>query len=180
MSTEIEKLVVGEPFPGPIPHLEGAVMELWENGLNVMIQMPDLRREEKLAFKRSFKRYYYLETDTTPPLAVWIFDFPKPHGSIDPTFDAKRVNPEWVKSFLDISEGVKNLVQFFLLDGPILAGIKAIGVSSEAMQLFHGTIKKQLGMEYTVADYDRTLAVAFMESTDELMQKAQVFRHKKR
>jgi len=180
MSTDLERLVVGEPFPGPVPHLEGAVMELWENGLNVMIQMPDLRREEKQAFKKSFKKYYYLETTTSPPFAVWIFDFPKPHGPIDMMFGAMRANPEWVESFLYTSEGVKNLVQFFLLDGPILAGIKAIGVSSEAMQLFHGTIKKQLGMEYTVADYDRTLAVAFMESTDELMQKAQVFRHKKR
>ena len=171
---------VGQPFPGPVPHREGAVMELWETGLNVIIQMPNLRREEKQAFKKSFKRYYFLETETNPPVAVWIFDFPKPHGPIDPTFDAKRVDKDLIDTFLDTSEGIKNLVQFYLLDRDILQGIKAVGLSPEAMQLFHSTIKKQLSMDYQAVDIDTQLAVTFMDDTEELMKKARMFRHRKR
>ena len=154
-------------------------MELWEDGLNVIIQMPNLRREERQAFKKSFKRYYS-ETTGEVPVAVWIFDFPKPHGPIDPAFDARRVNPEYVESFLNTDGGVKNLIQFFLLDGDTLAAIKKIGISPDAMQLLHNIIRKQLAMDYNRVDYDSALAVAFMDDTYRLMKKARVFRHNKR
>ena len=150
-------------------------MELWEDGLNVIIQMPNLRREERRAFKKSFKRYYYLETTGEVPVAVWIFDFPKPHGAIDPAFDAQRVKPEYVESFLNTDGGIKNLIQFFLLDGNTLAAIKAIGISPDAMQLFHNTIRKQLAMDYNRVDYDSALAVAFMDDTYQLMKRGKPF-----
>jgi len=57
----ITSFTVGEPFPGPVPHREGAIMELWEIGLSVVIQYPDLRNNELQAFHEGFKQYSYLE-----------------------------------------------------------------------------------------------------------------------
>ena len=34
---------VGKPFPGEVPHREGAVMELLEIGLVVVIQFPEVK-----------------------------------------------------------------------------------------------------------------------------------------
>jgi len=48
---------VGKLFPGPVPHREGAIMELWEIGLVVVIQFPGLRSDEVSAFHM---RYYSL------------------------------------------------------------------------------------------------------------------------
>ena len=46
---------VGKPFPGPVPHREGAIMELWEMGLVVVIQYPRLKPGELRAFHEGFK-----------------------------------------------------------------------------------------------------------------------------
>ena len=70
MTKKLIKYEVGEPFPGPVPPREGAIMELWVNGLNVIIQMPDLTRVERQAFKKSFKRYGSLETAGDVPVGV--------------------------------------------------------------------------------------------------------------
>ncbi len=51
---------VGKLFPGPVPHREGAIMELWEIGLVVVIQFPGLRSDEVSAFHM---RYYSLITE---------------------------------------------------------------------------------------------------------------------
>ena len=61
---------VGKPFPGPVPHREGAIMELWELGLLVVIQYPGLTPDELSAFHKGFKRYSYLESPTAVPIAV--------------------------------------------------------------------------------------------------------------
>ena len=60
-------IIVGKPFPGPIPDREGAVMELWEIGLTVVIQYPGLRQSEIEAFHKGFKNYVYLESPTSIP-----------------------------------------------------------------------------------------------------------------
>ncbi len=53
----ITSFTVGEPFPGAVPDREGAIMELWEIGLVVVIQFPGLTRNEQEAFHRGFKTY---------------------------------------------------------------------------------------------------------------------------
>ncbi len=40
------KFTVGQPFPGIVPHREGAIMELWEIGPVILIQYPRLRPNE--------------------------------------------------------------------------------------------------------------------------------------
>lgn len=166
---------VGKPFPVSVPQQEGARMELWESGLVVIIQMPGLQRDELRAFKKSFKRYSYLETNTPVPIAIWVFDFSGPYGAIDCNFNA-RIKREYVDNFLDANEGIKNLVTFYLLDGTILRAIKVVGLHTEAMELFHSTIKKQLDIEYSQADYDRYLDGVFQFSTSELFNIGKKFK----
>jgi len=177
---DFTKFEVGEifPVPGCIPHREGAAMELWETGPVVIIQMPGLRREERQAFKKGFKRYSYLESPTDPPIAVWVFDFSNPHGPIDPVFDARRVQSELINSYIDTQDGIKNALTFYLLDGETLRGMKMVGLDPQAVKLFHGTIRKQLAMNYDRADYDAALGQLFTRSTLELYQMGRVFKHR--
>ena len=52
----ITSFTVGQPFPGVVPHREGAIMELWEIGLVILIQYPRLRprrRHDQKIYQRS-------------------------------------------------------------------------------------------------------------------------------
>jgi hypothetical protein len=159
---------VGEPFPGPIPHREGAIMELWEIGLTVVIEYPKLRKSELKAFQRGFKTYSYLESPTRVPIAVWVFKFPDPHGPIDSVFNARVVPSDLMDEYLDQTHGIKNRLTFFLLDRTIIRGIKMVALNPEAVTLFHGTIRKQLGMDYERVDYEACLGGLFTRTTMEL------------
>ncbi len=173
---KLEQYEVGKPFPGPIPDQEGTNMELWKGGLTVLIQMPDLTERETQAFKTSFQQYSYFESKTPVPIAVWVFDFPKPFGPIDVNFNAKIVLPEYIKSYLDLENGqVKNLLTFFLLNGKVLRGIKAFGLDPEAVQLFHATIRKQIITEYAPSDYNRHLNTIYQYSSQELFDMGKSF-----
>ena len=169
----------GKPFPGPVPHREGAIMELWEIGFVVVIQYPALTSDELSAFHEGFKQYSYLESSTRVPIAVWVFDFPDPHGKIDTSFNARVVGRDLIDDFLDTSKGgIKNALQFFLLDGQIIQGMKLISLHLEAMELFHNTIKKQLAMDYDMTDFASCLAGFFTRSTRELFEMGRKFQHK--
>ena len=158
----ITSFTVGEPFPGAVPDREGPIMELWEIGLVVLIQFPGLRQRELEAFHQGFKTYSYLESSTSVPIAVWVFDFPKSHGQIDSTFNARFVKRDLIDEYLERGKGgVKNALHFFVLDRDILQGIKMVALDPEAVELFHGTIKKQLSMDYDRADYESCLGGLF-------------------
>ena len=175
----ITSFTVGEPFPGAVPHREGAIMELWEIGLVVITQFPGLRQSELAAFNRGFKTYSYLESSTSVPIAVWVFDFPDPHGQIDSTFNARFVEKDLVDEYLDGGKaGVKNGLYFFLLDREILRGMRLVALDPEAVELFHGTIRKQLSMDYDRADYEGCLGGLFTHTTRELFEMGRKFEHK--
>lgn len=175
---DLVRFEVEKPFPGAYPKREGAVMELTRNGaFAVFIQMPQATPGEVKAFKQSFRGYSYLESSTDVPVAIWVFDFPSPHGPVDMTFNAKIVDPASVAKCLDTAGGVKNMMQFFLLDGPVLRGMKVVGISLEAMALFHATILKQLGLAYTPLEFERAVSALFSFSTQELFQMGRVFKH---
>jgi hypothetical protein len=170
---------VGKPFPGPIPHREGAVMELWEFGLTVVIEYPKLRKSELKAFQRGFKHYSYLESPTPVPMAVWVFRFPDPHGAIDAVFNARVVPQDLMDGYLDQSYGIKNQLTFFLLDRAIIRGIKLVALNLEAVGLFHQTLRKQLGMNYNKGDYEACLGGLFTRTTMELYEMGRVFQYGK-
>ena len=175
----ITSFTVGESFPWAVPDREGPIMELWEIGLVVLIQFPGLRQRELEAFHQGFKTYSYLESSTPVPIAVWVFDFSKSHGQIDSTFNARFVERDLIDEYLDSGMGgVKNGLYFFLLDGKILQGMKLVALDPEAVELFHGTIRKQLSMDYNRADYESCLGGLFTHTTRELFEMGRKFDHK--
>ncbi|OGS40525.1 MAG: hypothetical protein A3K77_00845 [Euryarchaeota archaeon RBG_13_31_8] len=171
-------LEVNKPFPLQAPQQEGAIMELWADGLIVLIQMLNLSNQELNSFKKSFDTYAFLEAATKVPITIWIFNFP--NFPIDVNFNARIVKKEYLDNYLDTKKGVKNLVTFFLLDRNILKGIKAIGIHIEAVELFHKTIRKQLDKEYTKQEYLKYLNSIFKYTTKEIFEMGVKFKHDKR
>ena len=176
----LTKYEVDKPFPGAFPKQEGVVMELSEGGLMILIQMPNLSRQEKQAFKKSFKRYSFLEVfENNIPIPIWSFDFPDPFGAIDVNFNARPVKPEYIKNFLEFENGrPKNALDFFLLDGNILKAAKRVGLQEEAVLLFQESIKKQLTIEYTDADYAVQIVKAYQLLDSGFIKKGKIFKHK--
>lgn len=173
---------VGEIFPFPVPKREGASLELWDGpGFVLAIQMPNLKKTELEAFHKGFDQYIYLEWPGEIPIAFWIFDFPLPHGRIEGNFNARVVkNPALIERRLDTSEGVKNLITFLLLDGQILKGMRASGLELESMEMFYSTIRKQLALNYSEADFVQCLAGIYQNyTTDELFSIGVQFKHRR-
>jgi len=154
--------VIGEEFPGPVPSQEGAVMEMGQAGdLNVFIQFPGLTKEEHRAFQKTFKRYYYFEPPTRTPLALWYFDFPRPMNGVEVNFDGalqSRIRPGSIEKFAEMEDGeMKNALNFYLLDGKVLKGMKLFGLHQDAVRRFLETIRKQVAIGYPQDEYADTL-----------------------
>ena len=100
--------------------------------------MPELDRDQLRAFNKGFEQYSYLESDTPIPIALWIFDFPVPLSSIEGNFNAKLAKRKWVDLYLDTDDDdpIKNVIQFFLLDGQILRAIKQIELGDPQVEWF--------------------------------------------
>ena len=97
---------------------------------------------------------------------------------IDSIFNARDVEKDLIDDYLDTSQGgVKNALYFFLLDGEILRGIRMVGLHPDAVELFYGTIRKQLSMDYDRVDYDSCLGGLFTRTTKELFEMGQKFQH---
>lgn len=163
---------IGKPFPGPVLQQEGSIMELWDNRLYVIIQYPELTTQEKKIFENSFAQYSYLETSTPVPIAMWVFDFPKPFGAIEANFNARLSDRDNIKEYL---KSDSNGLTFFLLDGNILAGMKVGGLHLEAVKLFQKTIQKQLDMEYSQEQFLKYLQAMYHYTPDELIQMGKRF-----
>ena len=177
---KLVQYTIGEPFPGKIPTQEGCVMELWES-LMITIQMPGLRREEVRAFKKSFKRYAFLELSTSIPIAFFMFDFPAPINLFDVNFDGTVCPKDFIEDYLSPINGQpSNLVTFYLLDQNIIKGIKPFGLHHNAVELFHTTIKKQREMNYSRSEYDKCLSEMYQHSSQELFNMGTKFKTKRK
>lgn len=171
-----DKLETDKPFPGPVRMTEGVYMKLWHHSLIVFIQKPALDKSKISAFKKGFNQYSYLETNTLVPVAYWVFKFPQPHGPVECAFNARVVQPDNIKSYLDTTDGFKNGVHFYLLDGQILHAKKLVGLSPDAIKLFHSTVRKQMGMNYSRTDFDNHLIGLFQFDTQELFEMGKIFK----
>ena len=151
-------------------------MGLREIGPVVLIQKFGVRAEDEDAFKKGFEFYSYLESRTSLPVAMWIFEFPEPLGLIDTAFNVKIAHMKWLTSYLDTKVGgLMNALYLFLLDGKILRGTKIVGLDTEAVNLFQGTIRKQLQVNYTQEEFNKTLVTLFKMSQRELFDTGRIF-----
>ncbi len=172
----MEVIQIGKPFPGPILDQEGAILELWADRLFLIMQFPGLTRKEKRIFDQGFRRYGYMETGTPVPIAFWVFDFPKPFGAIEGSFNALFCNPEDVERFISKD---RNVFSFILLDGDIVRGLKVSGLELDAFHLFYDTIQKQMTMSYDKAEFMKYLN-AFCEAygTYDILKMSRKFSHR--
>ena len=168
------KIEVDKIFPGPVPDQEGVQIELWHDKLSVLIQMPGINEEELIAFNKGFRQYSYLESETPIPIALWIFDFPDPLGPVEGNFNTRLSKREWVDLYLNASD---DDAMFFLLDGQILKAMKLVELDPAAVRLFHGTIRKQLDLEYNQTNFDRYLAGLHNYDMQDLFSMGKVFQH---
>ena len=108
--------------------------------------------------------------------------FPGPVPDQEGDFNAKRARRKWLDLYLDAGDDdtIKKAIQFFLLDGPILRAMKLIELDPEALELFHGTIRKQLDMDYNRIDFDKYLAGLHNYDTEDLFRMGKVFKHELR
>lgn len=171
-----DKVKIDEPFPGSVRMTEGVYMDLQNDSLTVFIQKPGLDTETISAFEKGFDWYSYLETDTLVPVAYWVFKFTEPLGAIECHCNARAVDPEYVKEYLDKTHGFKNGVRFYLLDGQILCAKKLIELSPDAIELFHSTIKRQIDMNYSKTDFDSYLIRLFRFDAQEMYEMGKVFK----
>ncbi|MEE4262845.1 MAG: hypothetical protein V2I56_09125 [Desulfobacteraceae bacterium] len=165
-----DKLKTNKSFPGSVRMTEGVYMELQNDALAVFIQKPGLDKEIVSAFEKGFGWYSYLETDALVPVAYWIFKFPDPLGAIECHFNARAAEPDYIKNYLDTTDGFKNGVHFILLNGQILCAKKLIGLSPDAIELFHSTIKKQMDRNYSRTHFDSYLIGLFQFDALELYE----------
>lgn len=105
-------------------------------------------------------------------------EFPDPFSSIEGSFNAKLARRKWLDLYLDTGDDdtIKKAIQFFLLDGQILRAMKLIELDPEALELFHGTIRKQLDMDHNRIDFDRYLAGLHNYDTQDLFRMGKVFK----
>jgi hypothetical protein len=179
MDKKILEYEIGKPFPGMISQQQGCFMELWES-LMVIIQMPGLRRQEVMAFKKSFKRYSYLESPGSIPIAFFMFDFPAPINLFDLSFNSCACTQDSIDDyFAKINGKTSNVVTFFLLDQNIIRAIKPFGLHHKAVELFHATIKKQREMNYSQNEYDKCLSDMYKYSGKKLYDMGTEFKTKR-
>jgi len=133
---------------------------------------------ELKAFIKGFRTYSHLESPTQIPIAVWVFKFPDPHGTLDSVFNAKAVPKDLIEKYLDIGErGIRNGLTVILLDRQIVKAIKLVALNPEAVKMLHGTIRKQLGMDYRKVDYEACLGDLFTRTTMELYEMGRQFQY---
>lgn len=175
----MEKIEIGQPFPGPVPPQEGAHLELTPGGLTMLAQTPGLRAAEVRAFDAGARQVCILEAGTAAvPICLVIVDWTKPLGPMDMSFDARRVPGEVLAPWLDTSEGAKNALQVVLLDRQTVYGLKVMGLPLPLVEAMHAIIRRQLAADYTTAEHDHELGRVYQHSTAQFMTRATCYPHR--
>ncbi|GAB6035562.1 hypothetical protein JCM15519_01210 [Fundidesulfovibrio butyratiphilus] len=143
---------VGETFPGDVPTEAGTTLELRDQGLVLLIQCPEVRKEEIAAFRRPIRKYWLVEGDDNVPLAYWIFQFSHPLNEMECNFDVKLCNQERLGKWLDATDGMTSVLTIYLLDGTLLKGIKTIRLQAESVNMLKDIIQDQIAASYTDRD----------------------------
>lgn len=181
MSNEqIMTIQVGKPAPFKVPDREGCLIEIGypTNGLNVLIQYPNLNNTELKALQSPLVGYSYYESETIVPIAYWIFRFPR-DMYVETTFNAcfALEKPEYLDRIRSYMSEVKNAVTFFVLDRQIVKAVRVIGLHNEAVQFFHNTLNKQLQQQYSNEDYMLTMKqMESAVSTEDLYMMGKLFK----
>ena len=158
------ELKVGHPAPFNFPTREGCMMEIGYpvDGLNVMLQYPNLSEKELQVFNMPLEAYSYHETETIVPIAYWVFKFSQ-DLYVETTFDAKVAEYDStymgvVRDYMKVvDDRLSTRILFIILDRKIIKAIRVLGLHQEAVGIFHRTINQQLEMDYSHEDFILTV-----------------------
>lgn len=170
---------VGSQFPGAVPTQQGPTLVLDSaGGLVLMIQYPGASRREVDAFHAGLHSVGYLGITTQGvPLALWTYRWPAPMGIMDAVFDARIDDPRKIAARLDESEGLKNALLVHLLDRQTLIGNRLVGLAPELVRAFHATIREQLAIAYSRAEFNAALAGVYAAmSPKQMLERSQLQR----
>lgn len=168
----------GHPFPLPVPMAEGVRLSLWDKGMMTLIlQYPDLAARELKAFKEGFRRYGILRAPTPFPVAMLSFEFTQPLGMVSCPFNAAVEPRQRIEDYLDQSQGLRNGLHVFLLNGPILVAQKLIGLDTEAILYFHSIIKEQISGDFCASKMKTSTDFILNAPAHFLMSASRTFEH---
>jgi hypothetical protein len=71
----------------------------------------------------------------------------------------------------------QNLLQVIILDGPIVQGLRAIGLQWEAMQMFRDIVRDQL-ISISRGEYDAAVDALYALQSKEIYQRGKIFTHR--
>lgn len=166
---------IGKPYSGPVPQQDGIIFEIGPDGdMQMLIQFQKPNREEKLALAYGFLHYSIYRHVGNIVLACWVFKFHAPISYVDAPFYAGLYTGGRVSKFLDTEQ---NLLQVIILDGPIVQGIRAVGLHREAMARFKSIVREQLS---PIDKYLYSVEVdnLFKLHPKEIFQRGQIFKHR--
>lgn len=166
---------VGEPFPGTFPTEAGTTLELRDQGLVLLIQCPEVRKEEIAAFRRPVRKYWLVEGDDNVPLAYWVFLFSHPLNEMECNFDSKLCNKELLEKWMSGTGGMTNVLTVYLLDGPLLKGVKTISLHADSVSMFNDIIQDQIAASYTDRDIKLYLQALMQFNAEGLKSMGRMF-----
>jgi hypothetical protein len=135
-------LEVGKPYTGPVPQQDGLVFEIGPDGdMQLLIQFRNPDAQEKEALLAGFRQYSLYRHPGVLPIACWVFKFAAPVMYMDAPFYAKLYTDGRAEKFLDKDQ---NMLMVTILDGPIVQGLRVVGLHPKVMELFKEFVKKQL------------------------------------
>lgn len=166
---------VGKKYNGPIPQQDGLNFEIGPDGdMQMIIQFQKPEEAEKKALVAGFDRYSLYRQAGDIILACWVFKYPAPVSYVDAPFHAGLYSDDRVRKFLATDQ---NLLQAVILDGPIVQGLRVIGLQWEAMQIFRDIVREQLS-PISRGEYDAAVAALFALHSKEIYQRGKIFTHR--
>jgi len=166
---------VGKKYVGPIPPQDGLHFEIGPDGdMQMIIQFQKPDESEKKALAAGFDRYSLYRHAGDIILACWVFKFPAPVSYMDAPFHAGLYPDDRVRKFLATDQ---NLLQVVILDGPIVQGLRVIGLQWEAMQIFRDIVREQL-TPISRGEYDAAVDALYALHSKEIYQRGKIFTHR--
>jgi hypothetical protein len=176
--TQHQMILVGQPFPGPVPQQEGAVLELGlgpDEAMTLLVQIPRQKAEETAALKTGFTKYAYFESGKSS-LACWVWDFPAPFSYFDSPFHSGRYgdDDDRVKRFIN-SDNSQLMV--YVLDGPIVKAINIVHLHHDSVDFFRDTLRNQ--RKITDQEFNDAIADLYTLTPEEIFEAGTQFEIKK-
>jgi len=165
---------VGKPFPSVYPQNDALIFEISPEGaMTLMIQIRDPSQQEAAALQAGFTSYSWYEAPDGQ--GCWVWKFPAPLGYMDSPFNAQLYQDGRAVKLLE--HPYWNMLQVYVLDGPIVKIIRTSGLQPAAVAAFHATVRRQLLRGSDKGQNDASVNALYRMKSKEIYQKGKQFKH---